>query len=174
MPIDFQTRLFLRELQHQCDEAIAAIHVLNAHMKSEQSTASNIINSIDDFVDHAARAALILWPVKKSRDVSAAGLRKTIAVDEDHPLKNRNLRHSLQHFDERLQAWIDANPNGNIADYLVGPENMIVGGAVTQFRRFDPATKMYYFLDHCYDIQAHVQAVVDVLNKVKAVLDERF
>lgn len=169
MPIDFQMRLFLRELQHQCEEAIAAVHALNWHLNSKDSSTSDIINSIDDFVDHAARASLILWPARRFREGAAAVLRSTISIDENHSLKDRDLRHSLQHFDERLQTWVDANPNGSVADHIVGPELMIKGAA--HFRRFDPSTKIYYFLGVAYDIQAHVNAVDDVLTKVKAALD---
>lgn len=166
----FHQRLFLQELQHQCVEAISAIQRLNKLTQSREATAVEIINTIDDFVDHAARAAVILWPVRNFRNTSAEVLRHLLEIPDDHALQNRALRHSLQHFDERLEKWVTDNPHGSVADHLVGPQNMVTGAA--HFRRYDPGTKLYYFLSDEYDIQQHATAVDDVLTKARNLLNE--
>lgn len=46
-------------------------------------------------------------------------LRKVFEVDNDSPLKNRDLRNSIEHFDERLDIYLNNGVVGNIFPSLI-------------------------------------------------------
>src|SRR4051794_25987250 len=80
--------------------------------------------ALDDFLHHAARASLYLWPAERNkppkkekalaeyraRQQRGKHLREHLGLAEDDPLRQRELRDNLQHLDERIDEWIVHHP----------------------------------------------------------------
>lgn len=164
--IDKATGIFLRELQFQCELALEAVQLFNTLMTSPpgSAVAARLMSALDDFIDHSARASLILWPIKKrGREESARNLRSLLGMPEDHILADRELRHHFQHLDERIEAWLENHPGGNFGDLSIGNPNHIEG--VHMLRCYDPDARIYYFSGKPYDVEQYAAAIHDVTGR---------
>jgi hypothetical protein len=62
-------------------------------------------------------------------------------------LLSRKMRNHFEHFDERLQAFVEATP-GMISDFNIGPKALVAAAAgedTTFLRHYDPATGVVSF-----------------------------
>ena len=174
---DFLRRIYLSELLGQAENAIASITQLNAYLAARHLTAvdrvNGVLRALDDFLGDAARMRLMLWPPRKAAEARGASLRAVLQIDDGHPLQNATLRHHLEHFDERLDAWARESPNRIYVDRNVGPRNMI-GGVDPRdiIRQFVPEENVYIFRGEEFDIQALVTSVDELIPKIRSQLDE--
>lgn len=81
-----------------------------------------LLNELQNFILQAAAISRYFWPVKKSHDWRGIDLRKRLNVSHESPLRSRELRNELEHFDERLDAYLENGIVGNILPQYVGPE----------------------------------------------------
>jgi hypothetical protein len=88
-----------------------------------QESAESIINGIQVLALQAAAVSRYLWPVRKEELHRARGarLREGLDVSANSPLKNRDLRNHLEHFDERLDDFCQTLLAGHILPTYVGP-----------------------------------------------------
>jgi hypothetical protein len=137
---------------------------------------AEIFRNVHSMLTHTSNISRLLWPgdkVKPSRKQRAQELRALIAVpDENHILSDRSLRDHLEHFDERLDAWVarsGANPDfwqdfiGSwevIANYKAMDENVM--------RHFDPCTKTFRFQGYPWDVAEMIDAVQELRRRVDA------
>jgi hypothetical protein len=68
----------------------------------------------------AAALSRYFWPVRKAYQVRGQFLRETFALDETSPLYDRALRNAMEHFDERLDAYVASGVVGCIFPEYVG------------------------------------------------------
>ncbi|MBZ5672320.1 MAG: hypothetical protein LAO04_21690 [Acidobacteriia bacterium] len=91
--------------------------------KAVRDTADNQVSSIHEALGHATSLSRFFWPsglrsrssaasekpkaaLKKLKDARALKLRNAFDLNDESPLKNRKLRDSLEHFDERLDSYL--------------------------------------------------------------------
>ena len=92
---------------------------------------------------------------------------------DGHPLQNASLRHHLEHFDERLDAWANESRNKIYVDRTVGPHHMISGvNPRDVIRHFVPAEGIYIFRGEEFDIQALVTGVDELLPVIRRRVEE--
>lgn len=101
-------------------------------------------------------------------------LRDELGVTVENPLSDATLRHHLEHFDERLDAWVAESPNRIFVDHILGPRNSI-GGVEPRdiLRHFVPNEAVYLFRGEEFDIQALVNSVVELVPRICECLDRR-
>jgi hypothetical protein len=61
------------------------------------------------------------WPVRKGHEWRGAQLRSAFGISDDSPLRSRDLRNSIEHFDERLDLFLDGGVTGHVLPEYVGP-----------------------------------------------------
>lgn len=67
----------------------------------------------------AANVSKLLWPPGGDRDSLAADLRRLLAVDENSPLRSRELRDSFEHIGERIMDWYRQHAGKDYEDSLI-------------------------------------------------------
>lgn len=74
-----------------------------------QDCAREIVDGIQALVTQGAALSRYFWPARNNalHNARAAQLRQGLQVREDSPLRNRNLRNHLEHFDERLDLFCE-------------------------------------------------------------------
>ncbi len=75
---------------------------------------SSFLNELQNMILHAAALSRYFWPVRKGHEVRAKQLREVFGVTETNPLKNRDLRNEIEHFDEELEAYLSEGIAGSI------------------------------------------------------------
>jgi hypothetical protein len=78
--------------------------------------------SLQTFLTFAGNVSKLLWPVKKANK-RGADLRRELGVD-GLALECRELRNHLEHFDERIDVWLESGRGQNFRDRLIIPTNL--------------------------------------------------
>lgn len=119
----FNTRAALESLEIAC-EAMGLIEGSQAPERIEQDF---VLNHMQNAVIHAGAISRHFWPTKgkgaAARKAGARGayLRRRYGVTDNSPLADRRLRNAIEHFDERLDAYVENGIVGYIVPHYVGP-----------------------------------------------------
>ncbi len=122
---------YIQALLFNCRAALASIDRLSHLLEEianereskpvETSTSDELLHNLQNTVIHGAGLSRYFWPTRSGHDGRAAFLRRTLAVAEDSPLKNRDLRNQIEHFDEKLDAYLRDGIVGYVLPGYVGP-----------------------------------------------------
>lgn len=82
--------------------------------------ARQVLDELQNMVLQAAALSRYFWPVRKIFHARGQFLRETFALDDTSPLHDRALRNAMEHFDERLDAYIASGVVGFIFPEYVG------------------------------------------------------
>ena len=90
--------------------------------RAVNDTEENQVSAVHEALGHAAALSRFFWPsgrsagtaqaVKRLRAARATKLRAAFNLTDDSPLRDRHLRDSLEHFDERLDHYLLTNDAG--------------------------------------------------------------
>ncbi len=168
----FVEEIYLGELTRQCDEAIGAVLRMNELLGQKENVAAEFFREATDLLQHTASASRLLWPPgggnrerRERADRRGAHLRSSLQVADDHVLQNRRLRDHLEHYDERIDDWVESSPNRIIVDNIIAPRSAIGGDAIKDsdiMRLYDPSTLAFVFRGESFDIQSLVNGVADI------------
>ncbi|MGW5960660.1 hypothetical protein [Methylorubrum thiocyanatum] len=173
--------VYLTEIIFQCEQGLDAVHRAQVFLNKNEAP-RHVMSFLDDVIDHASRASLLLWPVPgqetKNKQKQEANqrrasrgdhLRSVLELDDEHPIKSRKLRDNLHHFDERLDTITSKTPLVFI-DGELGPRILVeVDGAVAStMRHFDYNTSTYYFQEVEFNIAEVVRGLADVRERCLA------
>ena len=90
--IQWVTKLF-----QQLESGVVHLDNINPHTP---------LNHFQNIVLQAAALSRYFWPVRKGRELRAEQLKAAFKVDENSPLKSRNLQNQMEHFDEKLDEYL--------------------------------------------------------------------
>jgi len=110
----------------------------------------------------SAALSRYFWPVRKGHEARGQQLRETFVIDESSPLHNRDLRNALEHFDERLDKYVELEVVGCIFPEYVGrkPGNDDVPGHF--FRAYFVDSGEFRLLNEEFKIQPLVDELLFV------------
>ncbi|MDQ3889893.1 MAG: hypothetical protein M3312_04990 [Actinomycetota bacterium] len=154
-------RIFQHEVALQCKFIVSAAHDLNAAM---------VIGSTDEVWKHlqiilvaSANLSKMFWGSRGKREAARKRLRDSLAVPDDSPLRDANLRNDFEHFDERLESWYQASEHRNYVGRGIGPPSGVAGAVETdRFQNFDHTTGVVTFWGH----SVSVNEVVEEANRI--------
>lgn len=145
------------------------------HWATGDSQIDNIcyemLDALQNAVSKSAALARYFWPVKdgKSGEHKRRGsqLRQTFAVTDESPLRGKNLRDALEHFDERLDRYLASGIVGHILPSYVGhaPANRDIPLHV--FRAYYVDTGVFEILGEQYQIPP----LADEILRLHAILE---
>ncbi len=126
-----------------------------------------IFSEVQEGLAHSAALSRFFWPVKKENALSEArghNLREAFFLDDNSPLKSRELRNAFEHFDEDLDRFLLENdvgyffPAPMIDDHTIADDQL---GKI--FKLVDPAHHICVLLGRRFDfglIRIEVQRVL--------------
>ena len=176
-------QIFLTEIASQGESAFLAINEMNEAIASPGDGNRRFFRAAHYFLIHAAALSRILWAdgSKEAVRARARHLRQLLGLPDEHVLKSRRLRNHIEHYDERLDDWIDKSRNHNIVVDMIGPRNAIGGDGIDDsdiFRSYDPATKTFYFRGERFDIQEIADGISEVYQhsagELRRIWEQRF
>jgi hypothetical protein len=192
---DWQLGAYVHEVQNQATMAkLAASDLQNALTAGD---IDRMFFSLQAMLSGAAMLSKLLWPNPNNCDergqpLDAAGqerrratitrgreLRGALGLASLPILESRQLRNDFEHFDTRLDGYfasLDEDDPRNIADFIVGPADMISsggGGSPRYLRSIDPDSGTAHVLDHSLDLKELLRAVVEVGGRAEAWIDAR-
>lgn len=95
--------IFETHVELQCFAIVlAAEQALDEALTRRQTGIRPAFCAIQSLLAGAANLSIALWGQKGSRSGAREGLRKSLGVDDNSPLRSVRMRNHYEHFDERL------------------------------------------------------------------------
>jgi len=158
---------YIDALKYAAGRSVSAFFEFDKSIDDE-AKADVIMAHLQEALAHAASVSRFLWPASKSELTLARAmkLRTAFNIVDKNPLKNRNLRNVIEHFDERLDDFLLRDlvgpmmPGAIVADY-----RDIQGNIGYVFKLIDPANCVCIILGvECHYLPIRL-AVTDVLSR---------
>lgn len=190
--------VYLSELESQSLMAINATGVLNligAKIDADQYIGTNheYFRTIHSFLTHLSNISRLIWPPVLSSGKKcfcdkprANGLTCSVCVatvrsaqilaaldiqDDEHVIKNRTLRDHLEHFDERIDNWMQTSEHKNYIQDYIGPKGGIAGfDERDMMRQYDPASGEFTFRGEIFSLVSLFAGLKDILSRTRAAL----
>jgi hypothetical protein len=104
----------------------------------------------------------------------AAYLRSRLGIDDESvfgPL-GREMRDHFEHFDERLDNWVQTQRSNRLADRTIAPVGYLdeMFGTGNCLRNLDPKLFVITFRDSNYELLPVLEAVHDLLRRVAPII----
>jgi hypothetical protein len=174
--------VYLGEIQRQAEYALNAVEQVNSATRELGSTppasadpsiaTAEVFRGLHSFLAHTSNISRLLWPAfprRRTGEVAkhyqartekvpkikrASRLRELLGLQpDDHPLKSRQLRDHLEHFDERLDDWSETSESHDFVQEHIGPESQIAHLAPRdRLRSFDPALAVFCFRGERFEL----------------------
>jgi hypothetical protein len=169
---------YIQSILYAAGRADAAFECFElARIQGESDAAQ--VSAIHEALGHAAGLSRFFWPSALGgrraaallglRQARAAVLRAAFALDDDSPLRDRNLRDSLEHFDEKLDSYLLANTTGYFfPDPMVDYADIVDENVGHIFKLVDPQRSIFVILGQKFDCGTVSREVSKVLKFVEA------
>jgi hypothetical protein len=126
-----------------------------------------LIAELQNIILQAAALSRYFWPVRPGHEARGAHLRAALAVEETSPLRNRHLRNEIEHFDEKIDAYLEDGIAGYIVPAYIGTLPPVNDGVPTHmFKAYYLDAGVFEMLGQRYDIQpiaAEIQRLHELL-----------
>lgn len=126
--------------------------------------ADAFLNHLQNIVLQGASLSRFFWPVRPGHEGRGEHLRTSLGVTDASQLKNRDLRNALEHFDERLDRYLQANVVGYILPRYVGPTLESDGVPSHLFRAYFFDRGVFSLLGQEYEMQPLVDEIGRIHN----------
>jgi hypothetical protein len=150
----------------------AVMHVVRENSPEDPLSAlpvAYLLEHLQNLVLHAAALSRYFWPSREQHEWRGEQLRQAFAIDEGSALKSRDLRNAIEHFDERLDLYLQDGLTGEIIPEYVGPSPVGQGGpAMHLFRAYFVDTGDFELLGRRFSIPAIAGEVL----RIRARLEE--
>lgn len=105
------------------------------------------------FCMHVAAVSKLIWPPNRLHKNRQRKLIQELAIGSTSPLKDREFRNQLEHYDDRLHEWYATSPRKGYLDRSILPVNAVAGlPDQDRFRVIDPMTFTFYFWNRPYKL----------------------
>lgn len=147
-------------------------------IKKRDSTAEELVSSVQEAISHAASLSRYFWPSKQGKrkqpnlnglkELRGIMLRKAFKIEDNSVLHNRELRNVWEHFDERLDIYCLENDSGYFyTGCIVGDHTLADKPTNRIFKLLDVDAECLVLLGKKYFFAPIRDAVQLVLNRAK-------
>jgi hypothetical protein len=148
--------------------ALRSVETLNRTLERVRDDAAEdsnverlVLDSLQNIVGQGAALSRYFWPSREADPHGARGreLRKSFYVHDSNPLRNRDLRNAIEHFDERLDKYLAGNIAGYVVPEYVGHTPDPGGVPLHFFRGYYADAGVFELLGRRYEIEALVSEI---------------
>jgi len=161
---------YLESLRTITNSAIASFERLvaqNEANEEEKLSQRNSLDELQNIIQQGAAISRYFWPSKnkderKNRifDNRAKFLRDHFDVRDSSPLKHRRVRNAIEHFDERLDLYLQTPTSGNIFPNYIGNKPKKDRVIYKFFRAFFTDTQEFEILGESFPIQPLIDEII--------------
>lgn len=135
-----------------------------------ESDRNMILDSLQNIIIHGAALSRYFWPTRTGRNNEhsrrAEHLRKHLKIRETSPLKNRDLRNQIEHFDEKLDEYLTQGIVGTVLPGHISSTRPETDAPLHFIRAFYAKGGIFEMLGRSYD----VQPLVDEIHRIYKLL----
>ena len=112
-----------------------------------------VLNELQNVVLQGAAVSRYFWPVRDTFKSRGEALRTQYGITEQSPLRSRDLRNAIEHFDERLDEYLSKGIVGTIIPHYLGPTPKRSDVPRHFFRAYFVDTGVFEMLGQQYEIE---------------------
>lgn len=139
-----------------------------ANQLTKSSESIEVWGSIQSILVAAANVSKILWPARKQYMARGKHLRRLLGVDDDNLLSDRTFRDHFEHYDERIEDWLD---NNNSAIYMDSRIDSFEPTPLSlpQFfhRSYNPTNQTLSFRNESINLAKVLAAIAEIREKCR-------
>ena len=147
---DLWVEMSIREIYTQAHFAGIAY----SHLNLKAVTGTDLVfSSIHSFLSHCAMISKMLKATDNENPPHSIG--SVLGISQDSLIHSRVFRNHLEHYDERLQNWIQrfgASPN--IGTYNIGSKSALSIPNFVFVSHYDPNTQIFTFVNDDFNLGA--------------------
>ena len=132
----------------------------------------HMLCELQNIVLQAAALSRYFWPARKGHEARAYQLRAAFNVSEESPLKNRDLRNEIEHFDERLDAHLSDGIVGYVFPEFVGQLPESDGRPTHIFRAYYVDAGVFEVLGKRYEIEPIAREILRLHDRLTVANDK--
>lgn len=161
---------YIEAMSFNSVSALISCTTMNAELEKapEELNAEVVLNAVQNIALQGAALSRYFWPteIKKTdlHNSRARHLRQVFAVEDSSALKDRALRNAMEHFDERLDVYLQKYPVGNIIPSYVGPKPESDGVLNHLFRAYYTDVAVFEVLGERYKIIPIIEEIGRIHN----------
>jgi hypothetical protein len=152
LSISFCTASAVRSIQAVADVMEHLESVVGAD-PLENIDSHAVLDELQNIIVQGAAVSRYFWPSNKDHDARGRQLRRQFQVTEDSPLKSRDLRNMIEHFDEKLDHYLAKGIAGYIIPHYFGPQGKRDGVPEHFFRAYFVDVGVFEILGKRYEIE---------------------
>jgi hypothetical protein len=112
-----------------------------------------VLDELQNIIVQGAAVSRYFWPSDKAHEARGRELREQFKVTDTSPLKSRELRNMIEHFDEKLDHYLAKGIVGHIIPHYFGPEDQSSGVPRHFFRAYFINIGVFEILGKRYEIE---------------------
>ena len=152
---------YIHSILYSADRVLEAFERYES-LRSKAAPGPDQVSAIHEALGHAASLSRFFWPSgagpKKSvaqkalSSTRAKKLREAFRLTDTSALKDRSLRDALEHFDERLDAYLLTSDAGQYAPLpRIGSADGLPAPGIHIFKLVDPDAQEFVILDRKFN-----------------------
>ncbi|HIH7636061.1 hypothetical protein ACVST0_21015 [Yersinia enterocolitica] len=169
---------YIQSMLFNTKSAINSLELVGEFIKSlhlgPQSTTkekmSSILDELQNIVINAAALSKYFWPVRKQHNWRGDALKLVFDIQENSVLESRVIRDKIEHFDERLDKYLENNVVGAIIPEFIGVSDDDLDsayGSTHIFRAFFIDIEAFSILGENYDIKPIAEEIRRIHKKLE-------
>ena len=172
---------YIMSMLFNCDSALDSLEEIDGifeemHTKEDlnvlDENIDSVLNNLQNLVGQGAALSRFFWPVRNGKlsqhERRGKRLRDALLVDDESPLKNRELRNAIEHFDEKLDTYLSGRVVGNILPKYIGVELDRHGVPNHFFRAYFIDKGVFEILGH----RLHIRPLINEIYRIYRLLME--
>lgn len=124
---------------------------------------------LQTIVVSAANLSKIFWGSGGSKEEDRKPLRELLEVSDDSPLRDPDLRNDFEHFDERLERWIESPGRGGYVgrnvSYSFPPGAIHFDRPEGRFHHYEGMDGVLSFWEHEVSVPAIADEAARILER---------
>lgn len=167
---------YIQSMLFNAASAVRSVHQVNAMLDAAVTSSpeapyealygTRFLAELQSLVVHAAALSRYFWPVGKDHRWRGDELRQVFEITDDNPLRSRELRNAIEHFDERLDRYLADGIVGYILPEYIGTAIKSDGVPAHIFRAYYVETASFQLLGDTYAIQPIASEVGKIYSKL--------
>ena len=186
--LDLKTRVFLTETRYHCKRAMHLLEMIDqiidlARTAPDNEVEEDVTTLAHYVLVHAGAVAKLLWPAQADYHTRALtferGRRLRALLDAENlaTLKDRRLRHDLDHAATTLDAWaLPEDGTAVVCHASLGEPEAIRAafGAmpIELLRAYDPALMSFEYLGRRFDLAALSRDLAALGDRARRLLED--
>ncbi|MBN6104759.1 hypothetical protein JR064_21580 [Xanthomonas sp. CFBP 8703] len=171
--VPYFREIYGRALYHSASRALHAFERFDVACKAKDD--AEAVSSVHEALGHCGNLSRYFWPSKQNSkrnspfatlaEARGSKLREAFGVTDESPLKDRALRDSLEHFDERLDRYFLGLDSGTIfPDPIIGAYQVAKIQYGHIFKLVDPKNEIFVVLGFEFNygsLRPEIQRIAD-------------